>query len=85
MVIMATASLSLDQYWAMFIKNQIKSGCYGSASEVIHSALMHLEEQKQTGNSACQSLCRRIPDSRRGALNQKQRRDNRRGHGKACR
>lgn len=42
---MATTSLSLGEHWETFIKNQIASGCYGSASEVVRDALRHLEER----------------------------------------
>ena len=41
---MATTSLSLGDHWEVFIKSQITSGCYGSASEVVRDALRHTEE-----------------------------------------
>lgn len=41
---MATTSLSLGEHWEIFIKNQIASGLYGSASEVVRDALRHMEE-----------------------------------------
>jgi len=43
---MATTSLSLGPHWESFIKNEIGSGRYGSASEVIRDALRHMEEHK---------------------------------------
>ena len=43
---MATTSLSLGEHWEVFIKNEISSGRYGSASEVVRDALRHLEERK---------------------------------------
>ncbi|GAB4353490.1 MAG: type II toxin-antitoxin system ParD family antitoxin [Methylohalobius crimeensis] len=43
---MATTSLSLGEHWETFIKNEIASGRYGSASEVVRDALRTLEERK---------------------------------------
>lgn len=43
---MATTSLSLGEHWEIFIKNEIASGRYGSASEVVRDALRTLEERK---------------------------------------
>ena len=44
---MATTSLSLGPYWENFIKQQIQSGRYGSASEVVRDALRGMETYKQ--------------------------------------
>lgn len=43
---MANTSLSLGEHWELFIKNEIASGRYGSASEVVRDALRGLEERK---------------------------------------
>lgn len=43
---MATTSLSLGEHWEVFIRNEIASGRYGSASEVVRDALRNLEERK---------------------------------------
>ncbi|MCP4290042.1 MAG: type II toxin-antitoxin system ParD family antitoxin [Gammaproteobacteria bacterium] len=42
---MATTSLSLGDHWEVFIKNEITSGRYSSASEVVRDALRHMEER----------------------------------------
>jgi antitoxin ParD1/3/4 len=43
---MATTSLSLGEHWEIYIKNEISSGRYGSASEVVREALRAMEERK---------------------------------------
>jgi antitoxin ParD1/3/4 len=43
---MASTSLSLGEHWEVFIKNEISSGRYGSASEVVRDALRTLEDRK---------------------------------------
>ncbi len=43
---MANTSLSLGEHWEVFIKNEISSGRYGSASEVVRDALRGMEERK---------------------------------------
>ena len=43
---MATTSLSLGEHWEVFIRNEISSGRYGSASEVVRDALRSMEELK---------------------------------------
>ena len=42
---MATTSLSLGGHWEEFIKGEIKSGRYSSASEVVRAALRELEDK----------------------------------------
>ena len=43
---MANTSLSLGPHWEIFIREEIASGRYGSASEVVRDALRGLEERK---------------------------------------
>jgi len=42
---MATTSLSLGGHWQEFIKQEIKSGRYSTASEVVRDALRELEDR----------------------------------------
>lgn len=48
---MASTSLSLGEHWEVFIKNEVSSGRYGTASEVIRDALRGLEERKSKLNA----------------------------------
>lgn len=50
---MATTSLSLGEHWGVFIKNEIASGRYGSASEVVRDALRGMEERKSKLEALC--------------------------------
>jgi len=43
---MASTSLTLGAHWEVFIKDEISSGRYGSASEVVRDALRSLEDRK---------------------------------------
>jgi antitoxin ParD1/3/4 len=43
---MVTASLNLGEHWEVFIRNEIDSSRYGSASEVMREALRTLEERE---------------------------------------
>lgn len=55
---MATTSLSLGEHWEVFIKNEISSGRYGSASEVVRDALRHMEER----NSKLEALRKHLAE-----------------------
>lgn len=43
---MANTSLTLGAHWESFIKQEVTSGRYASASEVVRAALRMLEENK---------------------------------------
>ncbi|MEW9918427.1 type II toxin-antitoxin system ParD family antitoxin [Marimonas sp. MJW-29] len=44
---MATTSFSLGPHWDEFIKQQVATGRYGSASEVVREALRRMEDEAQ--------------------------------------
>ena len=50
---MANTSLTLGEHWEVFIKNQISSGKYASASELVRDGL-RLIEQRETKIAALQ-------------------------------
>ncbi len=43
---MATTSLSLGEHWENFIRKQVSTGRYGSASEVVRDALRDMETRE---------------------------------------
>jgi antitoxin ParD1/3/4 len=60
---MATTRLSLGEHWEVFIKNEVSSGRYGSAREVVRDALRHMEERNTKLVTPFHSWCR--PTDRR--------------------
>ena len=42
---MATTSLSLSPHWEAFIRSEVASGRYASASDVVRSALREMEDK----------------------------------------
>ena len=44
---MANTSMTLGPHWEAFIKNEIESGRFSSASEVVRAGLRELEDQKK--------------------------------------
>lgn len=52
---MATTSFTLGEHWEVFIKNQMASGKYGSASELVHDGL-RLLERRETKIAALQKV-----------------------------
>lgn len=45
-ILMANTSLTLGKHWELFIKEEVNSGRYASASEVVRDALRTLEAKK---------------------------------------
>lgn len=65
---MATTSLSLGEHWEIFIRNEVGSGRYGSASEVVRDALRALEEQKARLDALRTHLAEGAKQARQGVF-----------------
>ncbi len=63
---MANTSLTLGEHWEMFIKNEVASGRYGSASEVVRDGLRELEERKSKLEALRAHLGQGAAQARRG-------------------
>lgn len=65
---MATTSLSLGEHWEVFIKHEISSGRYGSASEVVRDALRAMEERKNKLEALRSHLAQGAEQARAGDI-----------------
>lgn len=63
---MATTSLSLGRHWEDFIRREVESGRYGSASEVVREALRALEDRKSRLWALRRHLAEGASESARG-------------------
>ena len=63
---MATTSITLGEHWEVFIRNEVPSGRYGTASEVILDALRGLEEKKSKLDALKTHLAPGAAQSERG-------------------
>ena len=63
---MANTSLNLGEHWEVFIKNEVASGHYGSASEVVRDALRNLEKHKARLNALRSHLAEGAAQAARG-------------------
>ena len=63
---MANTSLSLGEHWEVFIRNEVGSGRYGSASEVVRDALRALEDKKARLDALRMHLAQGAAQARNG-------------------
>lgn len=63
---MASTSLTLGKHWETFIKRQIASGRYASASEVVRDALRELEERHRRLDALRRHLAEGAEQAKRG-------------------
>ena len=63
---MANTSLNLGEHWEVFIKNEVASGHYGNASEVVRDALRNLEKHKTRLNALRSHLVKGAAQAARG-------------------
>jgi antitoxin ParD1/3/4 len=63
---MANTSLSLGTQWEKFVKREIASGRYASASEVVRAALRELEERGRRLKALQDHLAEGAQQARKG-------------------
>ena len=63
---MATTSFSLGEHWETFIRDEVATGRYGSASEVIRAGLRALEERRSKLEALRAHLAEGAEQARRG-------------------
>ena len=63
---MATTSLSLGPHWENFIRGEIASGRYASASEVVRAALREYEDKRRKLDALRAHLTEGIEQADRG-------------------
>lgn len=68
---MASTSLTLGKHWETFIKREVASGRYGSASEVVRAALRELEERGKRLETLREHLAIGAEQAARGAFVEK--------------
>ena len=65
---MATTSLSLGPHWEGFVREQVASGRYATASEVVRAALRELEARAQALDALRAHLDEGAAQAARGEL-----------------
>jgi antitoxin ParD1/3/4 len=63
---MASTSFSLGEHWESFIRKEVASGRYGSASEVVRDGLRALEERNAMLEALRAHLAEGADQARRG-------------------
>ncbi|MGL6158953.1 type II toxin-antitoxin system ParD family antitoxin [Microbulbifer sp.] len=63
---MASTSMTLGSHWETFIRNQLESGRYGSASEVVRDALRQMEERQSKLEALREHLSEGMAQAQRG-------------------
>lgn len=63
---MASTSLTLGPHWEAFIRAEIESGRYATASEVVRAGLRELEERKEKLETLRAHLAEGIDQADRG-------------------
>ncbi len=61
------SSYTLGDHFEDFIREQVRSGRYASASEVVRDGLRLLEQEQQQRQAMLEGLRGEIDDSRRGS------------------
>ncbi len=65
---MASTSMTLGPHWEEFIREEVASGRYASASEVVRAGLRELEERKENLESLRTYVDEGMDQIRRGEL-----------------
>ncbi|HQV52056.1 MAG: type II toxin-antitoxin system ParD family antitoxin [Flavobacteriales bacterium] len=63
---MASTSLSLGSHWEKYIQTKIRSGRYGSVSEVVREALRAMEDHDKKLNALRGHLAQGESDAKNG-------------------
>ncbi|MET0547500.1 MAG: type II toxin-antitoxin system ParD family antitoxin [Caulobacterales bacterium] len=63
---MASTSLTLGTHWEDFIRREVESGRYASASEVVRAALRELEERQKKIEALRAHLAEGVAQADRG-------------------
>ena len=65
---MATTSMTLGPHWEQFIKSELESGRYASASEVVRAGLRELEDRSKSREALRQHLAQGANQAAKGVF-----------------